>query len=341
VKAEIPPSLGVDAFSCSTTIPVYVPCDTKMNYRNASGWKNFRNIIDYGLFKIALEGHPQRGIANLLQPPCDNNTAVIKATPYRGYFFSQWNDGNTDNPRNVVITQDTTFRAEFGIMSFLITVSANDSTMGTVSGNGEYDANSTMSISAIPNKDYYFIQWNDGNKENPRNITVTKDSTFTAIFSDHTERMARVSVFPHNPSMGEVSGSGYYDKNAIATIDATAYHGNRFVCWNDGNSDNPRTITVTQDIVFVASFERMTSIEDIETKHIVIYPNPATDNIHITLPENVHQALFTLYDMQGKILIKQEVSNQDMVSINSLASGVYIYHVRTHKQSYQGKLIHK
>jgi hypothetical protein len=71
---------------------------------------------------------------------------------------------------------------------------------------------------------------------------------------------------------------------------------------------------------------------------ITIYPNPAKDNIHITLPENVHQAIFSLYDMQGKILLQQEISNQDAVQVSNLAAGIYIYNVTTEKQNHRGQL---
>lgn len=33
--------------------------------------------------------------------------------PYRGYYFVQWADGNTENPRTIELTQDTTFEAIF------------------------------------------------------------------------------------------------------------------------------------------------------------------------------------------------------------------------------------
>jgi hypothetical protein len=59
------------------------------------------------------------------------------------------------------------------------------------------------------------------------------------------------------------------------------------------------------------------------------------------LPENVQQAVFTLHDMQGKMLIKQEVGSQDKVEVNGLAAGIYLYKVTTDKESYQGKLIIK
>jgi hypothetical protein len=88
--------------------------------------------------------------------------------------------------------------------------------------------------------------------------------------------------------------------------------------------------------------EDCTGTRNLSSEHpLAIYPNPATDNINITLPENISHAVFTLYDMQGKVLIKQEINNQETVAVNNLASGIYIYNVRTNKQSYQGKIIRK
>ena len=38
---------------------------------------------------------------------------TLSAIPKCGYHFTQWGDGNTDNPRTLVLTQDTIFTAEF------------------------------------------------------------------------------------------------------------------------------------------------------------------------------------------------------------------------------------
>ncbi len=65
---------------------------------------------------------------------------------------------------------------------YTITVNANDPTMGTVTGGGTYDLNATITLTATPNEGYEFVSWNDGNVENPRNITVTADATYTATF---------------------------------------------------------------------------------------------------------------------------------------------------------------
>ncbi len=41
-------------------------------------------------------------------------TITLHAYPYRGFRFMMWQDNNTDNPRDVIITQDTVFVAYFG-----------------------------------------------------------------------------------------------------------------------------------------------------------------------------------------------------------------------------------
>ena len=42
---------------------------------------------------------------------------------------------------------------------------------------------------------------------------------------------------------------------------AYPYDGYRFVNWNDGNTDNPRTITVIEDAIYIASFAEDVSID--------------------------------------------------------------------------------
>ncbi len=44
-----------------------------------------------------------------------NLSCEISATAVFGYHFAQWSDGNTDNPRTIVLTCDTTFTAEFAL----------------------------------------------------------------------------------------------------------------------------------------------------------------------------------------------------------------------------------
>ncbi len=64
-----------------------------------------------------------------------------------------------------------------------VTVVSSNEVMGTVKGEGNYPAGAKINIMATPNTGFYFQQWNDGNTDNPRTITVTGDATYTAIFA--------------------------------------------------------------------------------------------------------------------------------------------------------------
>ena len=120
----------------------------------------------------------------------DAGSAVtITATPFSGYRFVQWNDGNTDASRTIIVNADATYTATFEanpIQQYTITVRANNDSWGTVSGGGTYDAGVQITISATPFSGYQFMQWNDGNTNATRTITVTGDATYTANFAAAT-----------------------------------------------------------------------------------------------------------------------------------------------------------
>ena len=113
---------------------------------------------------------------------CINDSISITATPNKGYHFTQWSDGNTENPRTIVITQDTTFTAEFAPNpTYNVTLSAEN---GIVTGAGTYNQGDTITITATANKGYKFKEWSDGNTDNPRIIVVTEAIELTAIFEE-------------------------------------------------------------------------------------------------------------------------------------------------------------
>jgi hypothetical protein len=228
-----------------------------------------------------------------------------------------------------------------GDISPTVSVQSSDNIMGigSITQANTCANNNTAIIAAIANTGYRFVQWNDGNTQNPRTITVTQDTVFTAEFRVAAQKLFSVLVTANYRNGGRVFGSGDYAKEALITIDAAANQGYRFVEWNDGNTDNPRELIVMGDSIFTAIFESTLGIIDKEPPTISVYPNPATDNIHIILPENIPHAVFTLYDTQGKVLIRQEVNGQKTVSVSKLASGIYIYHVRTEKENCKGKII--
>ena len=72
---------------------------------------------------------------------------------------------------------------------------------------------------------------------------------------------------------GTVSGGGKYEKGTEITIKATPNKGYRFVhWWTDGNTENPRTIIVTEDITLSAEFELdETPVENVQITSANVY----------------------------------------------------------------------
>lgn len=110
-----------------------------------------------------------------------SKTEIVAIEKY-GYHFTKWSDGNTDNPRFVEVTSDCSFTAEFEVNNYSVLAEANAVAMGKVEGGAEYAYLSRTQLKAIPNDGYKFTAWSDGETENPRNILVYSDTTFTAVF---------------------------------------------------------------------------------------------------------------------------------------------------------------
>ena len=112
-------------------------------------------------------------------------TATLTATAKEGYDFLGWYDEDdkqvsTAATYKPTVTSNLNLTAKFQIKSYTITVTAGEG--GTVSGGGTYNHGATATLTATPNDGYKFVEWNDENTDNPREITVTSNATYTATF---------------------------------------------------------------------------------------------------------------------------------------------------------------
>ena len=181
-------------------------------------------------------------------------SVTLTANANNGYTFSQWQDGNTQNPRTITVTGNATYTATFSQDTYMITTAANPTNGGTVTGGGAYHYGDTPTLTATANSGYEFAGWQDGSTTNPRQITVTGNATYTATFSEVGSTYYTVSAYVSPAGAGTVSGTGTYPAGASVTLTATANSGYTFDHWNDGSTTNPRTITVNNNMSFTAYF---------------------------------------------------------------------------------------
>lgn len=78
-------------------------------------------------------------------------------------------------------------------------------------------------------------------------------------FGTENHTVYSLEVSSDDEVMGSVSGSGRYEEGSIVDIRATAHPCFRFEKWSDGETANPRQITMTEDIVLTASFKSIDS----------------------------------------------------------------------------------
>ena len=177
----------------------------------------------------------------------------IEAVPNYGYHFTQWSDGETENPRTFVLEQDTIFTALFAPNKYSLAIQY-DNSYGDVEGEeGEFDYLSEHTIAVNAKYGYHFTQWSDGVTNNPRTLVLTKDTTITASFAPNKYSLELIA----DANLGEIEGEqGEFDYLSEHEIQAVPKTGCVFNGWSDGVTTNPRTIILTQDTSITALFEQ-------------------------------------------------------------------------------------
>jgi len=113
----------------------------------------------------------------------DSSQMTIRAIPTEHHHFTHWNDGDTSNPRMVLLTRDTMFTAYFQEdEKYRINAFAAPLEAGLVDGAGFYYEGDTVELSAVANESYVFDRWNDTITQNPLTLMVSQDVTYIAYF---------------------------------------------------------------------------------------------------------------------------------------------------------------
>ena len=184
----------------------------------------------------------------------------LTATPNAGYSFSGWSNGSTANPVTVTLNSNTTITANFQVIvnSYTLTVTAGEG--GTVTGGGEYEEGTEVTITATAEEGYTFVNWSNGSTESSISISVSENINLEATF----EELPKYQVTLNDPEGGEISASsgsilissGEFYQGFVITLIAIPDDGYRFKQWiGIDNSSNQIEISIDSEIEISAEFE--------------------------------------------------------------------------------------
>ena len=150
---------------------------------------------------------------------------------------------------------------EISIMpdSYTITVAANPTNGGTVTGGGAYSNGQSCTVHATAATGYAFTNWT----ENGTQVSSQADYTFTVngnrnLVANFTMNSYTITATADQTAGGNVSGGGSFNYGETCTLTATANTGYTFVNWTKNGtqvSTNPTySFTVTETASYVAHF---------------------------------------------------------------------------------------
>ena len=239
------------------------------------------------------------------------DTIVLTATAISPYHFVRWSDGNTQNPRQYVVTSKALQTAIFGIDTFSVNLNVDSLTHGICTGFGNYPYGSAASVVAVPYSGYQFSHWSDGSTFNPYTFAVVDNVQLTAFFyANGTPYQDTLIV--HDTVYVDVP---VHDTTYITLTD-TLYLTETDTLWLHDTIYLPQyihdTIYITQE-----------GVDGAEAVNAKVYSSQGQ-----IVVEGADGNTVTLYDVNGRILATKQ-DDYTPQRFDALTSGVYLVKIGT------------
>ena len=145
---------------------------------NTSITANFEVLINsYTLTVVSTDGGSATGAGEYNE----GTEVTLTATASEDYRFTGWSDGSTEESITITLSEDTALTANFELI-VIYNLILESVTGGSVTGAGEYNEGTEVTITAIPDDGYEFTEWSDGNTSISRTLTINSDINIQALF---------------------------------------------------------------------------------------------------------------------------------------------------------------
>ena len=169
---------------------------------------------------------------------------------------------------------------------------------------------------------------------------VSPWSTVTSFTTIGGQETYTITVQSNNTAWGTVTGGGTYPAGTQVTLTATATSIGEFVEWQDGNTEAQRSIVVTGNATYTATFRKKVGIDDVDGNAIALYPNPASTTVTIAGMEL--QSQIVIVDMNGREVYRANAADGSVkVDVSNLSKGAYFVRITGEKTNAIRKLVVK
>ncbi len=174
------------------------------------------------------------------------DTVVLVAKPDTNYHFTHWGNGWTKDTLYLTVKSDTVIYAYFAIDSFKV---VSGCVNGGIAGVGVYPYGTTVALLAMPDSNYIFERWENGDTTATTRIVVTNDTVVTAYF--YHKNSVYVDVLAEH---GTVNGAGHYMVGDTISLSVQADWGYKFIGWDNGSTSDTLQLVVAGDSMVTALF---------------------------------------------------------------------------------------
>ena len=179
---------------------------------------------------------------------------TLTATANDGYEFVNWTKAgeevSTEATYSLTVTENVDLVANFELKTYTVEFLNYDGEVlqSSTVNHGETPVYSgkTPERPADEQYTYTFSDWDNAI------AAATSDQTYKAQFNTTVNQYTIIV----NAEYGTVTGAGTYDYGTNVTLTATANPGYEFIGWSNGETANPYTFTVTEDVDLVANFAK-------------------------------------------------------------------------------------
>ena len=188
-------------------------------------------------------------------PTCSRAANNTYTYAFAGWFDTSATSGGTQLTTTTKVTSNKTWYARWTATykNYTVTWNGNGGTPSKSSSSFHYnDALGTLPTATRTG--YTFKGWStsaSGSVNVSTTTKVTGNVTYYAVWQINSYTLTVTAG-----TGGTVSGGGTYNYGATATLKATPSAGYHFVKWSDGNTNASRTVTVTGNATYTATFEQ-------------------------------------------------------------------------------------